>query len=109
MALAPPTPVTDLEIDPGTTNHTTPYTSHIYSPRALLFAHPSSIVVVNGSILPVMSVGNSMLPRLFYLNDVLVASGLPRLFYLNDVLVTSGLAQSLLSVRRFTTDNSYSM
>jgi hypothetical protein len=30
-------------------------------------------------------------------------------FYLNDVLVAPDLVQSLLSVRRFTTDNSCSM
>jgi hypothetical protein len=30
-------------------------------------------------------------------------------FYLNNVLVAPDLVQSLLSVRRFTTDNSYSM
>jgi hypothetical protein len=34
---------------------------------------------------------------------------LPRPFYLNDVLIALDLVQSLLSVRRFTTDNSYSM
>jgi hypothetical protein len=34
---------------------------------------------------------------------------LPGPFYLNDVLVAPDLVQSLLSVRRFTTDNSCSM
>jgi hypothetical protein len=34
---------------------------------------------------------------------------LPGPFYLNDVLVAPNLVQSLLSVRRFTTDNSCSM
>jgi hypothetical protein len=59
-----------------------------------LFAHPSSIVIGNGSILPVTSVGNSELPKPFYLNDVLLAPD---------------LIQSLLPVHRFTTDNSCSM
>jgi hypothetical protein len=34
---------------------------------------------------------------------------LPGPFYLNDVLVAPDLVQSLLSVRCFTTDNSFSM
>jgi hypothetical protein len=34
---------------------------------------------------------------------------LPRPFYLNDVLATPDLVQSLLSVRRFTINNSCSM
>jgi hypothetical protein len=34
---------------------------------------------------------------------------LPEPFYLNDVLVAPNLVQSLLSARRFTTDNSCSM
>jgi hypothetical protein len=83
--------MTDWVANSGATNHTTPHPSHIFSPRPPLFAHPSSIVFGNGSILPVTSVGDSVLPRLFYLNDVLVATD---------------LVQSLLSVRRFTTDNS---
>jgi hypothetical protein len=57
-------------------------------------AHLSSIVVGNGSVLPVTSVGDSVLPGPFYLNDVLLAPD---------------LVQSLLFVRRFTTDNSCSM
>jgi hypothetical protein len=57
-------------------------------------AHPSSIVVRNGSVLPVTSVGDSVLPGPFYFNDVLVAPD---------------LVQCLLFVRRFTTDNSCPM
>jgi hypothetical protein len=57
-------------------------------------AHPSSIVVRNGSVLPVTSVGDSVLPGPFYFNDVLVAPD---------------LIQCLLFVRRFTTDNSCPM
>ncbi len=57
-------------------------------------SHPTSIVVGNGSTLPVTSVGASVLPGLFYLNDVLVAPH---------------ITHNLLSVRRFTTDNSCSI
>jgi hypothetical protein len=56
--------------------------------------HPTSIVVGNGSNLPVTSVGASVLPGPFYLNEVLVA---PQ------------ITHNLLSVCRFTTDNSCSI
>jgi hypothetical protein len=81
-------------LDSGATNHTTPHSGHISSPRPPSLAHPSSIVVGNGSILPVISVGNSVLTEPFYINDV---------------LVTPDLVQSLLSIHHFTTDNSCSI
>jgi hypothetical protein len=56
--------------------------------------HPTSIVVRNGSTLPVTSVGASVLPGQFFLNNVLVAPH---------------ITHNLLSVRRFTTDNSCSI
>jgi hypothetical protein len=74
-----------------------PYDTHfgqIYSPRPPSFAHPSSISVGNGSVLPVTLVGDSVLPRPFYLNDVLLAPNLVR---------------NLFSVHRFTVDNYFSM
>jgi hypothetical protein len=73
---------------------TIPHPGHISSPRPPSLAHLSSIVVGNGFVLPVTSVGDSVLPGPFYLNDVLIA---PDLF------------QSLLSIHHFTTDNSCSM
>jgi hypothetical protein len=94
MAPTPPTHVIDWVADSCATNHTTPHPGHIFSPRPPSLAHPSSIVVGNGSALPITSVGDSVLPGPFYLNDVLVASD---------------LARSLLSVCCFTTDNSCSM
>jgi hypothetical protein len=94
MELTPPTPVTDWVADSGAFNHTTPYSGSISSPHPPLAFHPHSTIVGNGSILPVTSVDDSVLPRPFYHNDVLVAPD---------------LVQSLLSVRRFTTDNSCSM
>jgi hypothetical protein len=56
--------------------------------------HPSSIIVGNGSTLSVTFVGASVLPGSFYLNDVIVAPH---------------ITHNLLSVRRFTTDNSRSI
>jgi hypothetical protein len=72
--------------------HTLPW-SHLLSSTPS-FAHPSSTIVGNHSILLVSSVCESILPELFYLNDV---------------LVTSDLIHRLLSVCRFTTNNSCSM
>jgi hypothetical protein len=94
MTSAPPMPVTDWVADSGTTNHTTPHPDHNFSPRRPSLTHHSSIVVGNGSVLLATSIGNSVLPGPFYLNDVPVAPD---------------LAQSLLSVHRCTTDNSCSM
>jgi hypothetical protein len=92
MALAPPP--ADWVIDSGASNHTTPTTgmlSHSHPPPS---THPTSIVVGNGSTLPVTSVGTSVLPGPFYLNDVLVAPH---------------ITHNLLSVCRFTTGNSCSV
>jgi hypothetical protein len=87
-------PVIDWVVDSKATNHTTPHPDHIFSLRPPWFVHPSSIIFYNGYVLPVTSVGNSMLSEPFYLNDVLVAPD---------------LVQSLLYVRHFTTDNSCPM
>jgi hypothetical protein len=86
--------MTDWVVDFDATNHTTPHPSHIFSPMPPSLAHPSSIVVGNGFVQPVISVDNSVLPGPFYFNDVLVALD---------------LVQSLLSIRCFTTDNSCSI
>jgi hypothetical protein len=50
--------------------------SSISSPRSSSAFHPCLIIVDNGSIVPVTSVGDSVLPGPFYLNDVLVAPDL---------------------------------
>jgi hypothetical protein len=78
----------DWVIDYGASYHTIP------TAGTLSRSHPSSIVVGNGSTLPVTSVGASILPGSFYLNDVLVAPH---------------ITHNLVSVRRFTTDNSCSI
>jgi hypothetical protein len=91
MAMTPPS---DWVIDSGASYHTTPTTGTLSRSHPPHFSHPSSIVVGNGSTLPVTSVGASVLPGPFYLNDVLVAPH---------------ITHNLLSVRRFTTDNSCSI
>jgi hypothetical protein len=72
------------------THHTTPSARNISTRRPLASSNRSSIVVGNGSSLPITSVEDSVLPEPFYLNNILLAPD---------------MVQSLLSVRRFTTDN----
>jgi hypothetical protein len=91
MALQPPhNSVNDWVANSVASHHTTPSVSNISNPRPLNSASPSSIVIGNGSTLPVTSVGDSIIPAPFYLNNILLVP---------DII------QSLLSVRRFTTDN----
>jgi hypothetical protein len=91
MALhLPPTSVQDWVADSIATYHITPSVGNISTLRPLASSNPSSIVVGNGSSLPITSIGDSVLPGPFYLNNILLAPD---------------MVQSLLSVRRFTTDN----
>jgi hypothetical protein len=76
--------------DSGTTHHTIPSVGNISTIHHLASSNPSSIIVGNDSSLLITSVGDSVLPRPFYLNNI---------------LLTPGMVQSLLFVRRFTTDN----
>jgi hypothetical protein len=76
--------------DSGVTHHTTPSVDNISTLRHLASSNPSSISVGNGSSLPITSVGDSVLPGPFYLNNILLASD---------------MVQNLLSIHRFTTDN----
>jgi hypothetical protein len=89
MALTPPA-VTDWVTDSGALNHTTSDADNLTSVRPPTSTDPLSIIADNGSSLLVTSVGDSTLPDLFYLNNVLV---------ILDII------QNLLSVRRFTTNN----
>jgi hypothetical protein len=95
MMLHPPlTSVQDWVADSDAMHHTTPSVGNISTLRPLASSNPSSIVVGNGSSLPITSVGDSVLHELFYLNNILLAPG---------------MVQSLLSVHRFTTNNWCSM
>jgi hypothetical protein len=77
-------------VDSGMTHHTTPSVGNISTFRHLASSNPSSIVIGNDFSLPITSVGDLVLPGPFYLNNILLAPN---------------MVQSLLSVRRFTTDN----
>jgi hypothetical protein len=92
MALAPPS--SDWVVDSGASYHTTPTAGMLSCSHPPHSSHPTSIVVGNGSTLPITSVGASVLPGPFQLNDVLVAPH---------------ITHNLIYVRRFTTDNSCSM
>jgi hypothetical protein len=76
--------------DSGVTHHTTPSVGNISTLHPLASSNPSSIVVGNGSSLPITSIGDSVLPGPFYRNNSLLAPD---------------MVQSLIFVRRFTTDN----
>jgi hypothetical protein len=90
----PPTSVQDWVADSDATHHTTMSVGNISTLHPLASSTPSSIVVGNDSSLPITSVGDSVLSGPFYLNNILLAPD---------------MVQSLLSVRRFTTDNWCSM
>jgi hypothetical protein len=95
MALQPPhNSVNDWVADSGASYHTTHSVGNISNPRPLNSTSPSSIVIGNGSTLPVTSVGDSVIPGPFYLNNILLAPD---------------IVQNLFSVRYFTTDNWCSM
>jgi hypothetical protein len=95
MALQPPhNSVNDWVADSSASCHTTHLVGNISNPHPLNSASPSSIIVGNGSTLPVTSVGDSVIPRPFYLNNILLAFD---------------IVQNLLSVHRFITDNLCSM
>jgi hypothetical protein len=95
MALhPPPTSVQDWVADSNATHHTTLSVGNISTLHPLALSNSSSVVVGNDSSLPITTVGDSVLPRPFYLNNILLAPD---------------MVQSLLSVRRFTTDNWCSM
>jgi hypothetical protein len=71
MALAPPSP--DWVVDSGASYHTTPTAGMLSRYHPPHSSHPNLIVVGNGSTHPITSVGASILPGPFHLNDVLAA------------------------------------
>jgi hypothetical protein len=93
MTLHPPA-LTDWVTDSGASNHTTHDSGNIslFHPRNSKM--PSSIIVGNDFVLPITSVGDSVLLGPLYLNNILIAL---------DII------QNLLCIHQFTTDNSCSM
>ncbi|WVZ65392.1 LOW QUALITY PROTEIN: hypothetical protein U9M48_014766 [Paspalum notatum var. saurae] len=93
MGLTPPV-TTDWIADSGASFHTTPDAGILSSVRPPHLSCPSSIIVGNGSCLPVTSMGNA---------------GVPGSFRLPNVLVAPNMVHNLLSIRQFTADNSCSV
>ena len=85
-------PTTDWFFDSGATSHMTSDSSNLT--HNFISRYPSSIVVGNGSLLPVTSTGTATLPGPFSLNNV---------------LVSPSLIKNLISVRQFTSDNNCSV
>jgi hypothetical protein len=85
-----PLAVIDWVTDSGTSNRITSDTGNLTSVHPPTSTDPSSIIIVNGSSLPVTSIVDSVIPDSFYLNNV---------------LVTPDIIQNILSVCGFTTDN----
>ena len=91
-ALTPPQSSSDWVIDSGASSHIASTSGMVTTTSSSSF--PSSIVVGNGATLPVVGTGYSILPGPFRLNNVLIAPD---------------MIKNLLSVRKFTTDNSVSV
>ena len=90
MGLTPPVS-TDCIADSGASYHTTPDTGILSSVRPPPSSCPSSIMVSNGTCLPVTSMGNA---------------GAHGPFCLSNVFVAPHIVHNLLSIRQFTVDNS---
>jgi hypothetical protein len=86
--------ITDWIVDSGASNHTMPDSGNVSVSHPPNSNMPPSIIVGNGSVLSVTSISDTVLLGPFYLNNILVAP---------DII------QNLLSIRKFTTDNSCSM
>jgi len=91
MGLTPPVS-TEWIADSGASFHTTPDAGILSSVRPPHPSCPSSIMVGNGSCLPVTAVGSA-----------------PGSFRLPDVLVAPQMIHNLLSIHQFTSDNSCSI
>ena len=87
-------PQTDWFFDSGATSHMTSHPSTLSHISSMRYPFPSSIVVDDGSLLPVTATGSTSLSGPLTLNNVLVS---PRLI------------KNLISVRQFTTDNNCSV
>ena len=97
MSRTPPPSPTEWYGDFGAGSHMTTHSGILSSPWPPSLSGPSSIVVGNGALLPVTSIGSFSFPA-------------PRRpLVLNNVLVSPSIIKNLISVRRFTTDNNCSI
>jgi hypothetical protein len=73
MTLTPPAAITDWVVDSDALIHTTPDAGILSSSHPPHFSYPSSIIVGNGSVLPVTSIGGSVFSGPSRLRNILVA------------------------------------
>uniref|UniRef100_A0A453KX42 Retrovirus-related Pol polyprotein from transposon TNT 1-94-like beta-barrel domain-containing protein n=1 Tax=Aegilops tauschii subsp. strangulata TaxID=200361 RepID=A0A453KX42_AEGTS len=92
---AAPAPAPEWYFDSGASSHVTGNPGNLSKSSYSLKHVPSSILVDNGHHLPVTATGSVTLQ--------------PHDFCLTDVLVSPNVVTSLISVRRFTKDNSCSV
>jgi hypothetical protein len=88
-----PSPNTKWYMDSGASSHmalTSGILSRVFSPN---YSTPHSIIIGNGSLLPVTSTGHTYF------------SSINRTLHLYDILVSPDIINNLVSVYRFTTDN----
>jgi len=94
MTLNQPQPNNEWYFDLGATSHMASHSDILSHTSPMRYPTTSSIVVSNGSLLPVTSTGATVLhPSL----------------HLNNVLVSPQLINNLIFVRQFTTDNNCSV
>jgi hypothetical protein len=86
-------PSTKWYMDSGATSHMTSDTGILSIPQRPTHNTHSHIIVGNGSLLPITSVGHAFLHYPSYS------------FVLNNVLVSPEIIKSLISARRFSRDN----
>jgi hypothetical protein len=82
-------------MDSGVTAHVTNSTGNLTSSHSPTNLNSRSIIVGDGSLMPIYSVGSTTLA--------------PHPFRLNHVLVSPAIIKSLISVRQFTRDNACSI
>ena len=96
MSLTPPSS-TEWYADSGAGSHMVNTAGILSSSHLPMSSGPSSIIVGNGALLPVTSVGSHSFPTP------------QRPLFLSNVLVSPSIIKNLISVRRFTTDNNCSI
>lgn len=90
-------PDNDWFLDTGATSHMTGHFGNISQYRSLSPQYSSHVIVGNGSTIPISGTGSSTLQT--------SSSS----FLLKNILHTPNLVKNLISVRKFTTDNSCSI
>ena len=91
----PANPTPEWYMDSGASSHVTGNQGTLTTSSSSLKRVPSTILVGNGKHLPVTATGCTTLP--------------PHNFHLTDILISPNVVTSLISVRKFTTDNSCSV